>query len=107
MNCLRISPGTVRKPGAMARKCAAQAARSMCDGSLYKTIAVIIVPSSSVARPLAAGPGPCSSSHLAGLKGLDGLGEPPGAPRAAAELAQDAPGLELGVWRVHRPHASI
>src|SRR5262245_46306320 len=43
MNCLWISPGTVRKPGAMARKCAAQAARSMYDASLYWTIAVTIV----------------------------------------------------------------
>src|ERR1700756_4759283 len=43
MNCLRISPGTSRKPGAILRKCAAQPARSICGGSLYKTIAVIIV----------------------------------------------------------------
>jgi hypothetical protein len=31
------------------------------------------------------------------LKDVDGLGEVPGTPGAAAELAQDAPGLELGV----------
>jgi NhaP-type Na+/H+ or K+/H+ antiporter len=40
---------------------------------------------------------PFSSSVLAGLKDVDGLGQLPGAPGAAAELAQDAPGLELGV----------
>jgi hypothetical protein len=28
---------------------------------------------------------------------VDGLGELPGAPGAAAEFAQDAPGFELGV----------
>src|SRR3954463_12406754 len=42
MNCLRISPGTVRKPGAMLRKCSAHAFRSIDGGSLYCTIAVII-----------------------------------------------------------------
>src|SRR6516165_8220165 len=94
MNCLRISPGTSRKPGAMVRKCAAQAARLICGGSLYWTIAVIIVWFSSAA---VAGTGPCSSSHLAGLKDMDGLCELPGLPGAAAEFAQDAPGFELGV----------
>src|SRR5580693_7826161 len=34
---------------------------------------------------------------LADLQYVDGLGELAGAPGAAAELAQDAPGLELGV----------
>jgi hypothetical protein len=34
---------------------------------------------------------------LADLQCVDGLGELAGAPGAAAELAQDAPGLELGV----------
>ena len=34
---------------------------------------------------------------LAGLRYVDGLGELSGTPGAAAELAQDAPGLELGV----------
>ena len=34
---------------------------------------------------------------LANLQNVDGLGELPGAPGAAAELAEDAPGLELGV----------
>src|SRR5262252_8759533 len=29
MNCLRMSPGTVRKPGAILRKCSAQALRSI------------------------------------------------------------------------------
>jgi hypothetical protein len=38
-----------------------------------------------------------SSCDFAGLKNVDGFGELPGAPRAAAEFAQDAPGLELGV----------
>jgi hypothetical protein len=31
------------------------------------------------------------------LQGVDGFGELPGAPGAAAELAEDAPVLELGV----------
>jgi len=31
------------------------------------------------------------------LENVHGFGEPPGAPGAAAEFAQDAPGLELGV----------
>src|SRR6516164_1940199 len=34
---------------------------------------------------------------LAGLQYVDGLGQLPSAPGAAAELAEDAPGLELGV----------
>ena len=34
---------------------------------------------------------------LADLQYVDGLGELAGAPGAAAELAEDAPGLELGV----------
>jgi hypothetical protein len=34
---------------------------------------------------------------LADLQCVDGLGELAGAPGAAAEFAQDAPGLELGV----------
>jgi len=38
-----------------------------------------------------------SSPGFAGLKDVDGLGELPGTPGAAAELAQDAPGLELGI----------
>jgi hypothetical protein len=38
-----------------------------------------------------------SSAGLAGLKDVDGFGELPGAPGTAAEFAQDAPGLELGV----------
>src|SRR5436190_22331128 len=42
MNCLRISPGTARKPGTMLRKCSAHAFKSMLGGSLYCTIAVII-----------------------------------------------------------------
>jgi hypothetical protein len=41
--------------------------------------------------------GTFSSSDFAGLKDVNGLGELPGAPRTAAELAQDALGLELGV----------
>jgi hypothetical protein len=40
---------------------------------------------------------PFSSCGLAGLKDVDGLGQLPGAPGAAAELAQDVPVLELGV----------
>src|SRR6516164_9667164 len=42
MNCLRMSPGTVRKPGAILRKCSAQALRSIFDGRRYWTIAVIM-----------------------------------------------------------------
>src|ERR1044071_8670343 len=42
MNCLRTSPGTVRKPGAILRKCSAQAFWSIDGGNLYCTIAVII-----------------------------------------------------------------
>jgi len=38
-----------------------------------------------------------SSSDLAGLEDVYGLGQLPGLPRAAAEFAQDAPGFELGV----------
>src|SRR5215475_4829482 len=44
MNCLRMSPGTVRKPGAILRKCSAQALRSIFDGRRYWTIAVIMAP---------------------------------------------------------------
>jgi hypothetical protein len=35
-----------------------------------------------------------SSCDLTGLKDVDGFGELPGTPGAAAEFAQDAPGLE-------------
>src|SRR5216683_2667667 len=42
MNCLRMSPGTLRKPGAILRKCSAQAFRSIEGGRRYCTIAVII-----------------------------------------------------------------
>src|SRR5882672_481003 len=42
MNCLRMSPGTVRKTGAILRKCSAQALRSILDGRRYWTIAVIM-----------------------------------------------------------------
>src|SRR6267378_6422435 len=38
----------------------------------------------------------CLSLHLAGLNDMDGLGQVTGLPGAAAKLAQDAPGLELG-----------
>ena len=38
-----------------------------------------------------------SACGFAGLKNVDRLGQLPGAPRAAAHLAQDAPGFELGV----------
>ncbi len=47
-----------------------------------------------------------SSSDLAGLKYVDGFGELPGLPGAAAEFAQDAPGFELGRWRVRRGRAA-
>jgi hypothetical protein len=39
---------------------------------------------------------------VADLQYVDGLGELPGFPWAAAELAQDAPGLELGVRALAR-----
>ena len=38
-----------------------------------------------------------SSSDFAGLQDVDGPGQLTGAPGAAAELAQDAPGFELGI----------
>src|SRR6185437_12669 len=38
-----------------------------------------------------------SSLDLAGLKDVDGFGQLPGAPWAAAEFAQDTPVFELGV----------
>jgi hypothetical protein len=41
--------------------------------------------------------GAISSFDLAGLKDVDGFGELAGTPGAAAEFAQDAPGLELGI----------
>jgi hypothetical protein len=52
-----------------------------------------------------AGPGIClvkiiepfSSCDFAVLKDVDGPGELPGLRGAAAELAQDVPGLELGI----------
>src|SRR2546421_6974641 len=40
---------------------------------------------------------PFSSSDFAGPKHVDGFGELSGAPGAAAELAQGAPGFELGI----------
>ena len=40
---------------------------------------------------------PFSSSDFAGLQDMDGFGQLACPPGAAAELAQDAPGLELGV----------
>ena len=61
----------------------------MWGGSLYLTMAVIIVRFSSAARPSGPGPGSRSSSHLAGLKDMDGLGQLTGAPGAAAELTQN------------------
>ena len=45
---------------------------------------------------------PFSTSDLAGLKYVDGLGELPGAPAAAAEFAQDALGPQLGVGHARR-----
>jgi len=43
-----------------------------------------------------------SSSDLAGLEDLDGLGDLPGVPRAAAELAQGAPRSWAERSRAHR-----
>jgi hypothetical protein len=45
---------------------------------------------------------PFSSSNLAGLKYVDGFGELPGAPGAAAEFPQDAPRFELSVGSFSR-----
>jgi hypothetical protein len=45
---------------------------------------------------------PFSSGDLAVLKDVHGLGQLPGAPGAAAEFAQDAPGLEPEHWRARR-----
>jgi hypothetical protein len=48
------------------------------------------------------------SFDLAGLKDVDGFGELPGAPGTAAELAQDVPGLELGIGALARsPQLSV
>ena len=44
-----------------------------------------------------------SSSDLAGLKYVDGFGELPGLPGAAAEFAQDAPGLSWALARSPGP----
>src|SRR4029077_12547218 len=43
-----------------------------------------------------------SSSDFAGLEDVNRFGEPPGAPGTAAELPQDAPGLELGIGTLAR-----
>jgi hypothetical protein len=43
-----------------------------------------------------------SSGDLAGLKDVDGLGELPGAPGAAAQLAQDPPRLDAMKERASR-----
>jgi len=61
----------------------------MCGGSLYWTMAVIIAPSPRRRGPSGPGPGSRSSSHLAALKDMDGLGQLTGAPGAAAELTQN------------------
>src|SRR6516165_11226614 len=98
MNCLRISPGTARKSGAMVRKWAAQAAVSICGGSLYWTIAVIIVLCSSAAGPPGGGrlpgvgqrPHPAhSASRSQGAQPavVDSAVQPPGEERGAALTA--------------------
>jgi len=43
-----------------------------------------------------------SSSDFARMKNLDGIGQLASPPVAAAELAQDAPGFELGVGALAR-----
>src|SRR5690242_18896999 len=43
-----------------------------------------------------------SSSDLVGLNDVDGFSELPDSPGAAAQLAQDVPGLELGVGPLAR-----
>src|SRR5215831_20156564 len=83
MNCLRISPGTSRKPGAIVRKCAAQAARLICGGSLYWTIAVIMVrlPSAAACCRMVG-----SLLHLAGLKAPMALASCPACHRQQRSL---------------------
>ena len=60
------------------------------------------------ASALAAVPSPAaigsqlSSRDFAGLENVDGLGDLAGAPGAAAELAEDVPDLELGVYPFSR-----
>ena len=46
---------------------------------------------------------PFSSLGLAGLQDVDGFGELSGLPGAAAEFAQDVPGLALGVGALTGP----
>src|SRR6266851_1787836 len=50
MNCLRMSPATPRKPGAILRKCSAQAFRSIEGGRRYCTIAVLLSNCSAASR---------------------------------------------------------
>src|ERR1700756_1315159 len=52
------------------------------------------IPNTAIKSPYSE---PFSSCDPASLKNVDGFGQLPGAPGAAAELAQDVPGLELGV----------
>ena len=65
---------------------------SICAGPELDRVAVFGGLSSlSISEPFS------SCVCLAGLQNVDGLGELAGAPGAAAELAEDVPGLELGV----------
>src|SRR5580700_5134755 len=95
MNCLRISPGTSRKPGAMLRKCAAQAARSIDGGSLYCTIAVIIE-----WFPFASFGGLRQRGRRLAERGVDRRqrrGDRIGAVRSGPGFMQLAVGLGLGI----------
>ena len=69
--------------------------RVWVNGNLIGTVSAAGSRRSSISAP------PCiepfSSCDLVGLKDVDGFGDLPGSPGAAAEFAQDPPGLELGV----------
>src|SRR5437773_232404 len=95
MNCLRTRPGTLRKPGAMLRKCSAQAFRSIEGGNLYCTIAVIIgsLLSGSLGRLLQ------RRRRLAerGIDAGEGRGNSIGAIRAGTRGVQVTIGLALGI----------
>jgi hypothetical protein len=60
-----------------------------CGGSIVLTV------ENGVGIPAASEP--FSSWDLTGLKDVDGFGQMPGFPWAAAEFAQDTPGFQLGV----------
>src|ERR1700722_19862814 len=95
MNCLRIRPGTSRKPAAIVRKCAAQAAKSMLGASRYWTIAVIMISGSCATDAAAA-----SSHHRLALPSR---ADPP--PVEADPLLHREAGV--GVARLKRGEAAL